>query len=46
MTEPILGVTVIAISAGASSIQDSIDNPAVYLRDAGRTIGRMATESI
>jgi hypothetical protein len=46
MTEPILGVTVIAISAGASSIQESIDNPGVYLREAGREIGWLATESI
>ncbi len=46
MTEKIPGVRVIEISASAPSIQDSIDNPAVYLRDAGRTIGRMATASI
>jgi glycerate kinase len=46
MTEPILGVTVIAISAGASSVQESIDNPGVYLREAGREIGQLATESI
>jgi glycerate 2-kinase len=45
MTEKIPGVTVIPISAGAPSIQESIDNPAVYLRDAGREIGRLATEA-
>jgi glycerate kinase len=45
MTEKIPGVTVIEISASAPSIQDSIDNPAVYLRDAGREIGRLATEA-
>ena len=46
MRQPINGVTVIEISASAPSIQESIDNPAVYLRDAGRTIGRMTTEGI
>ena len=46
MTEPILGVTVIAISAGASSVQESIDNPGVYLREAGREIGQLATEGL
>jgi glycerate kinase len=43
MTKPIPGVTVIAISAGAPSVQESIDNPVVYLREAGREIGRLAT---
>ena len=46
MTEPIPGVTVIAISSGAPSIQESIDNPVVYLREAGREIGRLATEAL
>jgi glycerate kinase len=46
VAEPIAGVTVIAISAGASSIQESIDNPGVYLREAGREIGRLATEGL
>lgn len=45
ITEKIPGVTVIAISAGAPSIQESIDHPVVYLRDAGREIGRLATEA-
>jgi glycerate kinase len=46
MTEKIPGVRVIEISASAPSIQESIDNPAVYLREAGRTIGRMITEGL
>jgi glycerate kinase len=46
MRQPIAGVTVIEISGSAPSIQESIDNPAVYLREAGRTIGRMITERL
>ena len=44
VAEPIAGVTVIEISAGAPSIQESIDNPVAYLRSTGRTIGHMITE--
>jgi glycerate kinase len=46
MRQPIAGVTVIEISGSAPSIQESIDNPAVYLREAGRTIGRMITDGL
>ena len=44
MTAAVTGVTVIEISASAPTIQESIDRPAVYLREAGRTIGRLITE--
>jgi glycerate kinase len=46
MRQPIAGVTVIEISGSAPSIQESIDNPAVYLREACRTIGRMITDGL
>lgn len=44
--EPVAGVTVIEISAGAPSIQDSINNPDIYLREAARTIGQMTTKGL
>jgi glycerate 2-kinase len=46
MSAELSGVTVIEISASAPSIQESIDNPELYLREAGRTIGGMITEGL
>lgn len=46
MSAELSGVTVIEISVSAPSMQESIDHPALYLRKAGRTIGRMATEGL
>lgn len=44
MSAGVSGVTVIETSASAPSIQESIDNPELYLREAGRTIGGMITD--
>ncbi len=44
MSAELSGVTVIEITASAPSLQESIDHPALYLREAGRTVGRMITE--
>lgn len=46
MVDTIAGVTVIAISAIAPSIEESIKNPAVYLPDAGRRIGEMVSRGL
>ena len=46
MSAAVSGVTVIEISASAPSIQESIEHPELYLREAGRTIGRMASEGL
>lgn len=46
MSAAVSGVTVIEISASAPSVQESIDHPEPYLREAGRTIGRMITDRV